>query len=254
MLSRGDFDPGAYGTLAGVRVLDLSHLAAGNAVTRVLADFGAEVIKVEPPGGDPLRANESSDVGSRWKHLARNMKSLALDLEGPEGRDLLLKLLPTAHVLVESFGPGTLERLGLFPELLLRYNAKLVVVRLSGADHDEPDGKRRGSPAGRFAELYGATGVMIALREVEVKNGVGQVIDLPISISPFTDSDNPERASEAVTPRLSNTPGSVRTPAPRLGEHNRAILAGVGVDDAAYAGLLAGGAVSEEAAVQGAGQ
>src|SRR3954464_1013522 len=201
------YDAQAKGTLAGVRVLDLSRLVAGNTLTQVLADFGAEVIKVEPPDGDTLRAWQTNGVPTNWKIYARNKKSLSLELRKPEARDLLLKLLPTASVFIESFRPGTLEQMGLAPEGLLALNPKLIIVRISGWGQTGPYKRRPGfgtlvegmsgfaaingfadrEPvlppmymADSYAGLYGSTAVMIALREVEHNGGKGQVIDLPL--------------------------------------------------------------------------
>src|SRR5688572_31848853 len=108
-LPRKSYAAGARGPLAGVRVLDLSRLVAGNTLTQVLADFGAEVIKVEPPAGDTLRAWQTDGVPTNWKIYARNKKSLALELRKPEGLELLLRLIPSAAMFIESFRPGTLE-------------------------------------------------------------------------------------------------------------------------------------------------
>ncbi len=410
-LKRRDYTPNARGPLEGVRVLDLSRLVAGNTATQVLADFGAEVIKVEPAAGDTLRAWRTHDVQVNWKLYARNKKSLALELRKPEARELLLDLVASAQVFIESFRPDTLEKMGLGPEVLLARNPKLVIVRISGWGQTGPYRRRPGfgtlvegisgfasfngfadrEPvlppmymADSYAGLYGAAGVMIALREVEVNGGAGQVIDLPLldplfnvlgpqaasyrltgKVKPRTGSrstnsgprnayrtkdgrfvalsastqkmaqrlfasigradliDNPrystnnERVKNAeeldaiigefvaartqqenveffekaevtigpiydisqilddphfidreviadypdadmgtypmhhVVPRMSGTPGSVRTPAPGLGEHNRAILAELGVDAARYEALRAAGAVVEESAVAG---
>ena len=134
MLKKRDYMPGKRGALDGVRVLDFSRLVAGNTLTGVLADFGAEVVKVEPAAGDTLRAWRTKDVQVNWKLYARNKKSLALELRKPEARELLLKLVAKADVFVESFRPHTLEKMGLAPELLLERNPRLVVVRISGWD------------------------------------------------------------------------------------------------------------------------
>jgi crotonobetainyl-CoA:carnitine CoA-transferase CaiB-like acyl-CoA transferase len=404
-LPKKDYQPGARGPLAGVRVLDLSRLIAGNMLTQVLGDFGAEVIKVEPPAGDTLRAWQTAGVQTNWKIYARNKKSLGLELRKPEARDLLAKLLPSAAMLVESFRPGTLEKMGLAPEAMLALNPKLVIVRISGWGQDGPYRRRPGfgtlvegmsgfasfngfadrEPvlppmylADTVAGLYGASAAMIALREVELNGGRGQVIDLPLldpmlavlgpqaanfrltgKVKPRTGSrstnagprnayrcrdglyvclsastqkmaervfrsvgrpeliddpryrTNAERVKHAeeldaiigefvarrtqaenvaffeqaevtigpiydirqivedphvlarelladypdpdmnafpmhhVVPRLSGTPGSIRTAAPRLGEHNRALLAEVGIGENDYGRLLAAGAVCE---------
>ena len=129
---RRDYDTGARGTLNSLRVLDLSRLVAGNMLTQFLADFGAEVIKVEPPAGDTLRAWKTKDIQINWKIYARNKKSLGLELRKPEARELLLKLVPSAQMFIESFRPGTLEKMGLGPDVLFKANPKLVIVRISG--------------------------------------------------------------------------------------------------------------------------
>src|SRR5215510_15355368 len=204
-LRKRDYDPKARGALEDVRVLDLSRLVAGNTLTQVLADFGAEVIKVEPPAGDTLRAWQTSGVPVTWKLYSRSKKSLCLELRRREAIELLLKLVPTASVLVESFRPGILEKMGLSPGVLLERNPKLVVVRISGWGQDGPYSQRPGfgtliegmsgfasmngfadrEPvlppmylADGIAGLYGASAAMIALREVEINGGRGQVIDL----------------------------------------------------------------------------
>ncbi len=213
MLKKRSYTPGKRGPLDGVRVLDLSRLVAGNTLTGVLADFGAEVIKVEPAAGDTLRAWSTHDVQTNWKLYARNKKSLALELRKPEARELLLKLTEKADVFVESFRPDTLEKMGLAPEALLARNPKLIVVRISGWGQTGPYRRRPGfgtlvegisgfaafngfpdrEPvlppfymADSYAGLYGASGVLIALREVEVNGGKGQVIDLPLLDPVFT--------------------------------------------------------------------
>ena len=143
-LPRQAYDAAATGPLDGVRVLDLSRLVAGNTLTQVLGDFGAEVIKVEPPAGDTLRAWQTSGVPTNWKLYARNKKSLGLELRKPEARDLLARLIPTAAIFVESFRPGTLEDMGLAPERLFERNPRLVVVRISGWGQDGPYRRRPG--------------------------------------------------------------------------------------------------------------
>src|SRR5882757_7124837 len=110
-LKKRDYDPGARGPLQGIRVLDLSRLFAGNVLTQILGDYGAEVIKVEPLEGDTLRAWQTKGVSTHWKIYSRNKKSLALNLRSPEAISLLLKLIPTATILIESFRPGVLEKM-----------------------------------------------------------------------------------------------------------------------------------------------
>ncbi len=143
-LKRRDYTPGKRGALDGVRVLDLSRLVAGNTLTGLLADFGADVVKVEPAAGDTLRGWRTKDVQTNWKLYARNKKSLALELRKPEARDLLLRLVDKADVFVESFRPDTLEKMGLAPEVLLARNPRLVIVRISGWGQTGPYRRRPG--------------------------------------------------------------------------------------------------------------
>jgi len=202
------FEPEAACPLDGIRVVDLSRLVAGNAVSSQLADFGAEVIKIEDPGkGDPLRAWQTDGVSVHWKIYARNKKSVALSPRAPRGKELLSALIDSAEVLIENFRPGTLEKMGLAPAELHRRNPRLVIVRVSGWGQDGPYRDRPGfgtlvesmsgyaartgfadrepvlpptALADMVAGLYGAFAVMVALRRVEVEGGAGQVIDLPL--------------------------------------------------------------------------
>ncbi|MGZ5078570.1 MAG: CaiB/BaiF CoA transferase family protein [Usitatibacter sp.] len=237
MLKQRDYIGGGLGTLSGVRVLDLSRLVAGNTLTGVLADFGAEVIKVEPAAGDTLRAWRTRDVQVNWKLYARNKKSLALEHRMPEARDLLLKLVAKSDIFVESFRPDTLETMGLGPDVLLERNPKLVVVRISGWGQTGPYRRRPGfgtlvegisgfasfngfpdrEPvlppmymADSYAGLYGAIGALIALREVEVNGGKGQVIDLPL-LDPLFHVLGPQAASYRLTGQVKPRTGSRST-------------------------------------------
>jgi formyl-CoA transferase len=396
------------GTLDGVRILDLSRLFAGNVLTQMLGDFGADVIKVEPPEGDTLRAWKTEGVSTHWKIYARNKKSLCLDLRNPQATDIVRALVLSSDMFIESFRPGVLEKMGLGPEKLLEINPKLVIIRISGWGQEGPYSQRPGfgtvvegisgfaaingfedrEPvlppmylADGIAGIYGASAAMIALREVELKGGQGQVIDLPLldplfsilgpqsanyrltgKLKPRTGSrstnsaprnayrckdgryvslsasiqkmaerlfrsigrpdliDDPKFRTNAdrvrnaeeldaiigafivartqaenvaffeaaevtigpiydtsqiledphfierevvsdypdadmgtlpmhhVVPRLGGTPGAIRTPAPELGEHNRSLLAEIGIDDARYAQLVASGVVRGDAA------
>ena len=380
-------------------------LAPAGTPAPVIARLNAEVIKVEPPAGDTLRAWQTSGVPVTWKLYSRSKKSLCLELRHPEARGLLLELVPSAAIFIESFRPGILEKMGLAPATLLARNPKLVVVRISGWGQDGPYSQRPGfgtliegmsgfasmngfadrEPvlppmylADSVAGLSGAAAAMIALREAESKGGSGQVIDLPlleplfnilgpqaanlrltgkvkartgnrstttaprnayrakdgrwvclsasiqkmaerlfraigrpeliddpryatnserlrhaeeldaiigafiaqrtqaenveffekyeVTIGPVYDiaqiledphvterelvADYPDPDMGAfpmhhVTPRLSRTPGAIRAPAPKLGEHNRDLLAEIGVDEAAYAKLVAAGIACE---------
>ena len=118
-LTTREFDARAQGPLADMRVLDLSRLVAGNMLTLQLADFGADVIKVEPPDGDPLRAWRDGERELHWKTYARNKRSVVLNLRHAAAREALLRLAGTADVLIENYRPGTLEEMGLAPDVLL---------------------------------------------------------------------------------------------------------------------------------------
>ena len=194
-LPEKSFEPDAACPLDGVRVVDLSRLVAGNAVSSQLADFGAEVLKIEDPQkGDPLRAWQTKGVSVHWKLYARNKKSVALGLRDRRGRDLLLDLAASSEVLIENFRPGTLEKIGLGPAVLHERNPGLVIVRVSGWGQDGPYRDRPGfgtlvesmsgyaartgfadrepvlpptALADMVAGLYGAFAVMVALRRVE---------------------------------------------------------------------------------------
>lgn len=232
-LPKLDYQPCASGPLAGVRVLDLSRLVAGNAVSHVLADFGAEVLKIEAPGrGDDLRNWRVKGVSTYWKVYARNKKSITLDCRIEAGRSLLLKLVATAHVLIENFVPGKLEDMKLGPDVLHGANPKLILLRVSGWGQTGPFKHKPGfgtlveamsgyASMNGFADrpptlpplaladmvsgLYGAYATMVALREIETKAGQGQVIDLSL-FEPMLSILGPEAANYRltgdVTPRL----------------------------------------------------
>src|SRR6516162_7711839 len=202
------FEPGAACPLDGVRVIDMSRLVSGNMVSLQLADFGAEVVKIEDPQkGDPLRAWQTDGVSVHWKVYSRNKKSVALNLRAPRGRELLADLIARSQVLIENFRPGTLEAMGLGPETLHRRNPGLIVVRVSGWGQDGPYRDRPGfgtlvesmsgyaartgfpdrepalpptALADMVAGLYGACAILVALRHREIGGGAGHVIDLPL--------------------------------------------------------------------------
>lgn len=127
--------------LDGIRVLDLTRLLPGNYATQQLADFGADVIKVEPPEGDPARwSPPMTHEGSLYFALLNhNKRSLAIDLKAQAGREALLRLIATADVLVESFRPGVMERLGLGPDVLRSRFPRLVTCAITGYGQDGPD-------------------------------------------------------------------------------------------------------------------
>lgn len=117
--------------LEGIRVLGFTHAVMGPAAGLILADLGAEVIHIEPPTGDPTRELRGFGVGY-FSYFNRNKKALAVDLKAPEGREVILKLVATADVLLENFGPGTIERLGYDYETLARINPRLIYCSLKG--------------------------------------------------------------------------------------------------------------------------
>src|SRR5690625_2322073 len=107
--SKADYCGDVSGPLNSIRVLDLSRLFAGNSLTQILGDFGAEVIKIEPKEGDTLRAWKTNGIEINWKLYARNKKSIALNLRHKKAQHIIQQLVQQCHVLVESFRPGTLE-------------------------------------------------------------------------------------------------------------------------------------------------
>jgi crotonobetainyl-CoA:carnitine CoA-transferase CaiB-like acyl-CoA transferase len=132
------FDAARKGPLDGVRVLDLSRLVAGNMLSLQLGDLGAEVMKVEPPRGDPLRDWRDDGQPLFWKTYARNKRSLVLDLRVAAAREALLRLVAGADVLIENYRPGTLEEMGLGPDVLHGRNPDLILVRISGFGQTGP--------------------------------------------------------------------------------------------------------------------
>jgi len=234
VLKRRNFTPAASGPLQGIRVLDMSRLFAGNVLTQILGDFGAEVIKVEPPGGDTLRHWQTQGVSTHWKVYGRNKKSLCVDLHTPRARELVLELAASAELFVESFRPGALEGMGIGPDVLLARNPRLVVMRISGWGQDGPYHRRPGfgtliegmagfaaingfedrEPvlppmylADGMAGLFGASAALIALRQVEHNGGAGQVIDLPL-LDPLLAMLGPQAANYRLTGELRKRTGS----------------------------------------------
>ncbi len=144
-LNPTEYQPDAKGPLDGVRVLDLGRIAAGGHCGLVMADLGADVVKVERPRlGDELRGVGHGGISPYWTVYNRNKRSMVIDLKAPEGRALLLEILPQFDVIMENFRPGTLESLGLGPETLLDRHPGLVVTRLSGWGQTGPYADRPG--------------------------------------------------------------------------------------------------------------
>ncbi|QXI37463.1 CaiB/BaiF CoA transferase family protein [Pseudomonas xantholysinigenes] len=196
--------------LAGLKVIELGTLIAGPFASRICAEFGAEVIKVESPdGGDPLRKWRKLYEGTSlwWFVQARNKQSLTLNLKHPDGREVLKRLLAEADILIENFRPGVLEKLGLGWDVLHALNPRLVMVRLSGFGQtgpmkDQPGFGAVGESMGglryitgfedrppvrtgisigdSIAALWGVIGALMALRHREVNGGQGQVVDVAL--------------------------------------------------------------------------
>jgi crotonobetainyl-CoA:carnitine CoA-transferase CaiB-like acyl-CoA transferase len=205
-----------FGPVAGLRVLDLGTMIAGPITAAFLADFGADVVKVEhPQHGDDLRNWPPMKAGRSlwWKVTARNKRLITLDLSTAPGRDLLLRLLPRFDVLVENFRPGTMERWGLGYEALAQANPRVIMVRVSGYGQTGPNARRPGYatvaeamsglpsftgfpdkpptfsafPMGdALTGLFAAYATMLAVYERDVRgSGRGQVIDASLYESFF---------------------------------------------------------------------
>jgi formyl-CoA transferase len=198
------------GALAGLRVIEMGQLLAGPFCGQLLADFGAEVIKIEPPGvGDPMRewGREKPHGKSLWfPVVARGKKSLTLDLRKPEGQDIARRLIAESDILVENFRPGTMERWGLGYDRLAAINPRLIMVRVTGYGQTGPYAHRAGfgaigeamgglryvvgspdAPPSRMgisigdslAATYAALGALMALH-ARTRTGRGQVVDSAI--------------------------------------------------------------------------
>ncbi|MEP7241597.1 MAG: CoA transferase, partial [Devosia sp.] len=201
--------------LEGVRVVELATVVAGPGAGRYLADFGAEVIKVEAPGGDSTRQMGWIGPGETdsyfWKLVNRNKEAVTLNLKTPEGKEALWALVEDASILIENMRPGRLESLGFAPEALLARNPKLVILRVSGFGQDGPYasypgfatiaealsgfsnllGEEGGPPllppiavTDEVTALVGALSAMVALRHAE-RTGEGQVADVNLLTSMF---------------------------------------------------------------------
>lgn len=233
-IRKRDFAPNETGPLADVRIIDLSRLICGNTLTQLLGDHGADVIKVEPPQGDTLRSWRKKGIEAHWKTLSRNKRSISLNFRSDDANAILVRLIASANVLVESFRPGTLENMGLAPDVLLARNPRLVIVRISGWGQTGPYALRPGfgtlvegmsgfaamsgypdrgpllppnAMADAIAGYAGAMAAMIALRSVEVSGGGGQIIDLPL-FDPLFSILGPEAAHYAITGQVKQRSGS----------------------------------------------
>jgi formyl-CoA transferase len=252
--------PGA-GPLAGLKVLELGQLIAGPFAARTLADFGAEVIKIETPdGGDPLRKWRLLKDGTSvwWQVQSRNKRSLALDLREAEGQAVVRQLAAEADVLIENFRPGAMEGWGLGPDALLAANPRLVMLRISGYGQSGPYRNRPGfgvvaeamgglrhltgepgrvpvrvgvSIGDTLAALHGVIGVLLALHHRNA-SGRGQVIDVALYEAVFNCMESllPEYAAFGAVrgPAGSALPGIAPTNAYRCQDGAYALIAGNG--------------------------
>ena len=224
----------SLGALAGLKVVELGQLIAGPFAAKTLADFGADVIKIEPPGfGDPLRQWRLIKDGTSvwWQVQSRNKRSLALDLRQSEAQAIVRKLVSEADVLIENFRPGAMESWGLGPDALLELHPGLIMLRISGYGQTGPYKDKPGfgvvaeamgglrhlsAEPGRLpvrvgvsigdtlASLHGVIGILMALHEKQ-KSGLGQVIDVALYEAVFN-------CMESLLPEYSAF-GSVRGPA-----------------------------------------
>jgi formyl-CoA transferase len=247
--------------LGGLKVLELGQLIAGPFAAKTLADFGAEVIKIEPPGsGDPLRKWRLLKDGTSvwWQVQSRNKRSVALDLRTPEGQGVVRQLALEADVLIENFRPGALEGWGLAPDDLLAANPRLIVLRISGYGQTGPYSSKPGfgvvaeamgglrhltAEPGRvpvrvgvsigdtLAALHGVIGVLLALQHRH-NSGKGQVIDVALYESVFNCMESllPEYSAFGVVrePAGSALPGIAPSNAYRCKDGGHVLIAGNG--------------------------
>ena len=267
----------AVGPLAGLKVVELGQLIAGPFAARTLADFGAEVIKIEPPGaGDPLRTWRLLKDGTSvwWQVQSRNKRSLALDLKDESAQDIVRKLAFEADVLIENFRPGAMEGWGLAPEALLEINPRLIVLRISGYGQTGPYRDRPGfgvvaeamgglrhltAEPGRvpvrvgvsigdtLASLHGVIGVLMAMQHrhatvsAEYPKGRGQVVDVALYEAVFNCMESllPEYSAFGAVREAAGSalPGIAPTNAYRCADGGYAIVAGNG--DSIFRRLMA---------------
>ena len=224
----------SQGALTGLKVVELGQLIAGPFAAKTLADFGADIIKIEPPGaGDPLRQWRLLKEGTSvwWQVQSRNKRSLALDLRQSEAQAVVRKLIIEADVLIENFRPGAMESWGLGPDALLDLNPGLIMLRISGYGQTGPYKDKPGfgvvaeamgglrhlsAEPGRLpvrvgvsigdtlASLHGVIGILMALHEKQ-RSGLGQVIDVALYEAVFN-------CMESLLPEYSAF-GAVRGPA-----------------------------------------
>jgi crotonobetainyl-CoA:carnitine CoA-transferase CaiB-like acyl-CoA transferase len=256
--------------LSGLRVLELGQLIAGPFASKILAEFGADVIKIEPPKtGDPLRTWRLLHEGTSvwWAAHARNKRSVTLDLRQPEGQEVIRKLAADADILIENFRPGAMEKWGLGFKDLHALNPKLIMLRVSGYGQSGPYRDRPGfgvigeamgglrylsgepgrppvrvgvSIGDTLSGLHGVIGVMMALRHREQQGGVGQEVDVALYESVFNMMESllPEYSKFGVVrqPSGASMPGIVPTNAYLCRDGRYALIAGNG--DSIYKRLM----------------
>jgi len=254
--------------LEGLRVIELGQLLAGPFAGCMLGYFGAEVIKIEPPGGDPIRNWREVKDGTSlwWRSLARNKKCISLDLKTTEGRDLVRQLLKTADIVVENFRPGVLEEWGLDPESLRADNPDLIYARISGYGQTGPYSEKPGfasaceaisgfryvngypgeapvrpnlSLGDTVSGLHAVLGILMALRARDRGDG-GQVVDVALYESMFNllEAVVPEYDGAAVVrePAGTTVTGIVPTNTYKCGDGKFLVIGGNG--DSIYARLM----------------
>lgn len=263
------------GPLAGLKVVELGQLIAGPFAAKTLADFGAEVVKIEPPGsGDPLRKWRLLKNGTSvwWQIQSRNKRSLAMDLRKPEAQDVVRRLVAEADVLIENFRPGAMEGWGLGPEDLLALNPRLVMLRISGYGQSGPYRDKPGfgvvaeamgglryltAEPGRvpvrvgvsigdtLASLHGVIGILMALHERH-RSGQGQVVDVALYEAVFNCMESllPEYSAFGVVREAAGSalPGIAPSNAYRCVDGGYALVAGNG--DSIFRRLM--GAIGRE--------
>jgi formyl-CoA transferase len=256
--------------LTGLRVIELGQLIAGPFASKILAEFGADVIKVEPPlGGDPLRGWRLIHEGTSvwWAAHARNKRSLTLDLRTPEGQEVIRQLAKDADILIENFRPGAMEKWGLGFKDLHAINPKLIMLRVSGYGQSGPYRDRPGfgvigeamgglrylsgepgrppvrvgvSIGDTLSGLHGVIGVMMALRHRDQQGGLGQEVDVALYESVFNMMESllPEYSKFGAVrqPSGASMPGIVPTNAYLCKDGRYALIAGNG--DSIYKRLM----------------
>ena len=247
--------------LQGLKVIELGQLIAGPFAAKTLADFGADVVKIEPPGaGDPLRKWRLLKDGTSvwWQVQSRSKRSLALDLRQTEAQDIVRELVREADVLIENFRPGAMEAWGLGSDELLALNPRLIMLRISGYGQTGPYRDKPGfgvvaeamgglrhltAEPGRvpvrvgvsigdtLAALHGVIGILLALQERQ-RSGQGQVIDVALYEAVFNCMESllPEYSAFGVVrgPAGSTLPGIAPTNAYRCKDDGYALIAGNG--------------------------